>query len=57
MADNKARLQKEMSRDLANGVHSDVSVQDMDIQSIYPTAERLIVRTLIDGQIKVKVVM
>ncbi len=57
IADNKARLQKELSRDYGHGVHSDVFIQDMDIQAIYPTNEKLIIRTLSDGQIKVKVVM
>jgi hypothetical protein len=57
IADSKARIQKEMSRDYGNGIHSDVSIQDLDIQAIYPTQEKLIIRTLSDGQIKVKVVM
>lgn len=57
IADNKARLQKELSRDYGHGVHSDVLVQDMDIEAIYPTKEKLIIRTFSDGQIKVKVVM
>jgi hypothetical protein len=55
--DNKIRIQKEMSRDMGNNIHSDVVVQDMDIQAIYPTTEKLIVRTLLNGQVKVKVVM
>jgi len=57
IAENKTRLQSQLSRNLGNNIHSDVMVQDMDIQAIYPTAEKLIVRTLIDGQVKVKVVM
>ena len=57
IADSKARIQNEMSRDMGNGVHSDVSIHDLDIQAIYPTEEKLIVRTLSNGQIKVKVVM
>jgi len=57
IADSKARIQKEMSRDYGNGIHSDVSIQDLDIQAIYPTQEKLIIRTLSDGQIKVRVVM
>lgn len=57
IADNKIRLQNQLSRNLGNNIHSDVTVQDMDIQSIFPTSEKLIVRTLLDGQVKVKVVM
>ena len=57
LADSKIRLQKELSRDYGNGIHSDVTVQDLDIQAIYPTSEKLVVRTLSNGQIKVKVVM
>ncbi len=57
IADGKARLQSELSKDMGNGIHSDVAIQDMDIQSIFPTADKLIVRSLIDGQIKVKVTM
>jgi len=55
--DSKTRLQKELSRDYGNGIHSDVSIDELDIQAIYPTAEKLIIRTLSDGNIKVKVVM
>lgn len=57
IADNKARLEKELSRDYGNGIHSDVSIQDLDIQAIYPAPDKLIVRTLSDGQIRVKVEM
>jgi hypothetical protein len=57
IADSKTRLQKELSRDYDKGVHSDVTIQDLDIQAIYPTSEKLIIRTLSTGQIKVKVVM
>ena len=57
IADSKARIQKEMSRDMGNGIRSDVTIRDLDIQAIYPTEEKLIVRTLSNGQIKVKVVM
>jgi Domain of unknown function (DUF4403) len=57
IADNKTQLQKELSRDMGNGIHSDVTIQDLDIQAIYPAQDRLIIRTLSDGQIKVKVVM
>jgi hypothetical protein len=55
--DNKARLQKELSRDMGNGVHSDVGIKDMDILDIYPTTDRLVIRTLSNGQIKINVVM
>ncbi len=57
IADNKAKLQTELSRDLGNNIHSDVNIRNMDIQAIYPTSEKLIIRTLSTGQIKVKVVM
>ncbi|MBV8388206.1 MAG: DUF4403 family protein, partial [Mucilaginibacter sp.] len=57
IADSKKRIQTEMSRDMGNGVHTDVNIRDLDIQAIYPTEEKLIVRTLSNGQIKVKVVM
>jgi len=57
MADNKTELQKQLSRDMGNGIRSDVSIQDLDIQAIYPTQDKLIIRTLSDGQIRVKVVM
>jgi hypothetical protein len=57
VTDNKARLQNELSRDMGNGIRSEVNIHDMDIQAIYPTSEKLIVRTFSTGQIKVKVVM
>ncbi|MFI5159837.1 MAG: DUF4403 family protein [Sphingobacteriales bacterium] len=57
LADSKVKIQKQVSRDYGNGVHSDVSIQGMNINSIYPTADRLIIRTYSNGQIKVKVVM
>jgi len=57
IADNKTELQKQLSRDMGNGIHSDVTIQDLDIQAIYPTQDKLIIRTLLDGQIRVKVVM
>jgi len=57
IADSKIKIQKQASRDYGNGVHSDVTIKDLDIQAIYPTADRLIIRTLSNGQIKVKVVM
>jgi hypothetical protein len=57
IADSKARLQKELSRDLGNNISSVVAIKDLDIQAIYPTNEKLIIRTLSTGQIKVNVVM
>ena len=57
IADSKAKIQSQMSRDMGNGVRSDVSIQDLDIQSIFPTTDKLIIRTLSTGQIKVKVTM
>ncbi len=57
IADSKVKIQKQASRDYGNGIHSDVTIKDLDIQAIYPTADKLIIRTLSNGQIKVKVVM
>jgi len=57
IGDSKIRIQKEMSRDYGNGISAVVTIQDLDIQAIYPTNEKLIIRTLSNGQIKVKVVM
>jgi hypothetical protein len=57
IAGNKTELQKQLSRDMGNGIHSDVTIQDLNIQAIYPTQENLIIRTLSSGQLKVKVVM
>ena len=57
LADSKTRIQKEMSKDMGNGIRSDVAIHDLDIKAIYPTSEQLIIRTLSNGQIKVKVVM
>lgn len=57
IADSKKRIQNEMSRDMGNSVHTDVNIRVLDIMAIYPTEEKLIVRTLSDGQIKVKVVI
>ena len=39
------------------GIHSDVIIKDLDIHAIPPTQDKLIIRTLSDGQVKVKVVM
>jgi len=55
--DSKIKIQNEMGVDVIKGVHTDVAIQDMDIKAIYPTTDKLIVRTLINGQVKVKVVM
>jgi len=57
LADTKVRMQKELSRDMGSGIRSEVSIKGLDIQAIYPTSEKLIIRTLSDGQVKVKVVM
>ena len=57
IADNKGRLQKELSRDLGNMISSEVAIKELDIQAIYPTGEKLVIRTLSTGQIKVNVVM
>ncbi|HEY8784087.1 MAG TPA: DUF4403 family protein [Mucilaginibacter sp.] len=57
IADSKTRIQKEMSRDYGNNISSEVTIRDLDIQAIYPTGEKLIIRTLSNGQIKMNVVM
>jgi hypothetical protein len=57
IADSKNRLQKELSRDLGNNIRSEIAIKDLDIQAIYPTNEKLVIRTLSTGQIKVNVVM
>jgi hypothetical protein len=57
LADSKTRLQKELSRDMGNNTRSEVSIKDLDIQAIYPTKDKLVIRTLSDGNVKVKVVM
>ena len=57
LADNKANLQTQLSRDMGNGIHSDVTIQDMDILAIYPASDKLVIRTLSNGEIKIKVVM
>jgi hypothetical protein len=57
IADSKAQIQKQMSRDYGNGISADVTIHDLDITAIYPTSEKLIIRTLSNGQLKVKVVM
>jgi len=57
IADNKTRIQSQLSRDLGNNISSEVSIQNLDIQAIYPTSQKLIIRTLSTGQVKVKVGM
>jgi hypothetical protein len=57
IADGKTRLQSQLSRDMGKNIHTDVNIGSMDIQSIFPTGEKLIVRTLSTGQVKVKMVM
>jgi hypothetical protein len=57
ISDSKNRIQNQLSRDLGNGITSQVNIQNLDIQAIYPTSEKLIIRTLSTGQVKVKVVM
>jgi hypothetical protein len=34
-----------------------VTIRDLNIEAIYPTADKLVIRTLSNGQLKVKVVM
>ena len=57
IADSKIRLQKELSRDMGNNIRSEVSIRDLDIMAIYPTKDKLIIRTLSDGDVRVKMVM
>jgi len=57
LTENKAKLQTQLSRDMGNGIHSDVSIKELNIEAVYPTPDKLIIRTLSNGQIKVKVVM
>ena len=57
IADSKKNIESQMSRTFDNGIHSDVTISNLDIMQIYPTAEKLIVRTLSTGQIKVKMTM
>jgi len=57
IVDNKLELQKELSRTMGTGIRSDVIIKDLNIPAIYSTQHKLIIRTLSDGQIKVKVVM
>jgi hypothetical protein len=57
IADSKKNIESQMSRTFDNGIHSDVSINDLDITAIFPTEEKLIVRTLSTGQIKVKMKM
>ncbi|HZY37456.1 MAG TPA: DUF4403 family protein [Mucilaginibacter sp.] len=57
IADSKKNIESQMSRTFDNGIHSDVTISNLDIMQIYPTAEKLIVRTLSTGQIKVQMKM
>jgi len=57
ISDSKIRIQSQLSRDMGNNITSQVSIQNLDIQAIYPTSEKLIIRTLSTGQVKVNVVM
>lgn len=57
IADGKKQIESELSRDYDNGIHSDVTINDMDIQAIFPTQDKLIVRTLSNGSLKVKIKM
>lgn len=57
IGDSKTRIESELSRDMGNNITSQVTIQNLDIQAIYPTSEKLIIRALSTGQAKVKVVM
>ncbi|MEO6849830.1 MAG: DUF4403 family protein, partial [Mucilaginibacter sp.] len=49
IADSKTKLQSQLSRDVGSGIRSEVNIQDLNIKSIYPTNEKLIIRTLSTG--------
>ena len=55
--DSKLKLQTQMSKDMGNGVRSDVTITDLNINNIFPVADKLVLRTYSSGQIKVKVVL
>ncbi len=57
IAESKKNIESQMSRTFDNGIHSDVTINNLDIMAIYPAAEKLIVRTLSTGQISVKMKM
>ena len=57
IAGSKTRLQKELSRDMGNNTRSEVSIKDLDILAIYPTNDKLVIRTLSDGDVKVMMTM
>jgi hypothetical protein len=57
IADSKQRIQKQISQGFGPGIQPQVNFNTLDIQAIYPTQEKLIIRTLLNGDIKVKMVM
>jgi hypothetical protein len=57
IADSKQRLQKQISQGFGQNIQPQVNFRTLDIQAIYPTQEKLIIRTLLNGDIKVKMVM
>ncbi|MBW4889389.1 DUF4403 family protein [Mucilaginibacter sp. HMF5004] len=57
LTENKGKLQSQLTRDMGNNIRSEVSIKELDIQTIYPTSEKLIIRTLSTGSIKVRMVM
>jgi hypothetical protein len=57
IADSKERLQKQISQGFGSNIQPQVTFNTLDIQAIYPTAEKLIIRTQLNGNIKVNMVM
>lgn len=57
IADSKTRIQSEIAGNANKNIRPEVAIRDMDIMAIYPTSEKLIIRTLSSGQMKVKAVM
>lgn len=57
IADSKQRLQKQIGQGFGKSIQPQVNFNTLDIQAIYPTQEKLIIRTLLNGSIKVKLVM
>ncbi len=57
IADSKQRIQKQISQGFGPGIQPQVNFNTLDIQAIYPTQEKLIIRTLLNGDIRVKMVM
>lgn len=57
IADSKKKIETELTNNPNKNIRPEVNIHDLDIMAIYPTSEKLLIRTLSNGQIKVKVVM